>query len=795
MSSIDALPGVVTFADLVRALTAPLLQPDGTTRPFRPPPDAQQRQAVEAPAAKPLFIVAGPGTGKTASLTLRILKLILVDGIAPRGILATTFTKKAAEELRSRILGWGFRVLEVLRNDPLLTPQQRAFVAGLDINQVLTGTIDSLAEQLLRLHRPPGTQPPILVDDFVSKTMMLQEGLFGGARWQDADLDSFLLGIQAPNGSRFGYHIGAKAGLLQQLWERRHQDQVVWTQFSTAGPASELAARQHVVDAFTAYQAALGRKLMVDFSTLEHELLSRLRSGQMGEFTDELQIVLVDEYQDTNLMQEQIYFELAKACGGALCVVGDDDQSLYRFRGATVDLFRDFATRYQAVFGKTPQTVFLTNNYRSSSQIISFVNGYATLDAGYQSVRVAGKPPLQSPMKRQGVPILGMFRPTINDLATDLARFIHDVFHGSGRTVPGGRVQRDATRGAVGDCALLCSSPMEHGASGKERLPLLLRQALETLSPPIRVFNPRGEDLATVAVCEVFGGLLAECLDPGGVIESQTAGIVRDQGTGQHKVLSRWRQQAIAFASAPSAPGGLLAFAQGWANRDPGQPDHTWPPRTTAIELIYALVHFLPELHDAPEGQVYLEAFTRQLQAAAQVGKFGGVVITDPANTALSQASVEELLRDFLAPLADGLVDVDEQLIGSFPRDQLSILSIHQSKGLEFPLTIVDVGSDLKDKRAPQFKRFPKEGGPPHRLEDLMRVHSPLGVPARSQVDRAFDDLFRQYFVAFSRPQDVLLLVGVDPAAPNGRVENVATGWDRTGVKRWAGAGVPLVLI
>ena len=67
----------------------------------------------------------------------------------------------------------------------------------------------------------------------------------------------------------------------------------------------------------------------------------------MKEFTDELEVVLVDEYQDTNLLQESLYFELAKRCGGALTVVGDDDQSLYRFRGATVDLFSDFGTRYQ----------------------------------------------------------------------------------------------------------------------------------------------------------------------------------------------------------------------------------------------------------------------------------------------------------------------------------------------------------------------------------------------------------------------------------------------------------------
>src|SRR4051794_39207381 len=105
---------MLTIEDLVRALAT-----------FRPPPDAQQQQAVNAPAYAGLFIVAGPGTGKTASLTLRILKLVLVDGVPPRGILATTFTKKAAEELRPRILGWGFRLIDFLRNDPALTTKQK----------------------------------------------------------------------------------------------------------------------------------------------------------------------------------------------------------------------------------------------------------------------------------------------------------------------------------------------------------------------------------------------------------------------------------------------------------------------------------------------------------------------------------------------------------------------------------------------------------------------------------------------------------------------------------------------
>jgi DNA helicase-2/ATP-dependent DNA helicase PcrA len=143
----------------------------------------------------------------------------------------------------------------------------------------------------------------------------------------------------------------------------------------------------------------------------------------------------------------------------------------------------------------------------------------------------------------------------------------------------------------------------------------------------------------------------------------------------------------------------------------------------------------------------------------------------------------------FLAPIADGTAKVDEELMESFPRDRLSILSIHQSKGLEFPLVIVDVGADFRtNHHAHAFKRFPQRPATPHLLEDAMRPHSPLGVPRRAPMDRAFDDLYRQYFVAFSRPQDVLLLVGLTESHPDqGQIRNIATGFARDGVNHWAG--------
>lgn len=153
-------------------------------------------------------------------------------------------------------------------------------------------------------------------------------------------------------------------------------------------------------------------------------------------------------------------------------------------------------------------------------------------------------------------------------------------------------------------------------------------------------------------------------------------------------------------------------------------------------------------------------------------------------------------MRDFLGPIASGLVQVNEDLLETFPRDRLSILSIHQSKGLEFPLTIVDVGSDFKTNAAGhRFKRYPVSGGPPHRLEDLLRPYSPLGAPPRSHIDRAFDDLYRQFFVAFSRPQDVLLMVGLNATAPGGHVSNVATGWTRDGNSLWEPPKRPFEMI
>lgn len=148
----------------------------------------------------------------------------------------------------------------------------------------------------------------------------------------------------------------------------------------------------------------------------------------------------MDEYQDTNLLQERIYFALGTAAiekGGSIAVVGDDDQSLYRFRGATVELFADFPGRLHGHRGIAARTVYLQTNYRSTRNIVDWYSGFVDLDPDYGLARVGGKPPLSAgrPGSYDNYPVLGMFRPDVQTLARDLAGFVNEVFDGSGVVV------------------------------------------------------------------------------------------------------------------------------------------------------------------------------------------------------------------------------------------------------------------------------------------------------------------------------------------------------------------------
>ncbi len=739
--------------------------------------DDHQRDAVMADTAESLFLVAGPGSGKTTVLTLRVLKLIFVDGIDPATILATTFTRKAAAELRSRVLGWGDRLRHALGNGA--TPAQTAWLKKLDINRVFTGTLDSIAEQVLRDFRAPGMTPPVVLDEFVAQALLFREGVLGTRVWCNDALKEYLKGLCKEN----RVSMRTVGGIMREIRQRLIHDQVDRQLFRASQPAEV----HDLFAAIEAYEQKLANLQGLDFALLEQTFLDRLLDGSLQRFVTPLRMVLVDEYQDTNFLQESIYFELAKAAlanDGAVTVVGDDDQSLYRFRGATVDLFRDFTVRFKQRTTVSPRTIYLNTNYRSTPAIVTYCMKYVAHDTAYISARVVGKPALVS--GRNGslpFPILAMFRKDCEALATDLAAFVRDVV-GKGRQVcVAGQqitIRVDPDRGSVGDIALLCSSPAEYSSTHKERLPLLLRKKL---LPQIQVFNPRGQEFSEVKCVAQVGGLILECIDPGSAIQSDLASKGRLPGEVV-TAFTTWRNIAVDYiASNPQAQGknrhSLEDFVSAWQQRTPQQ-GGKWPDSVELMTLLYNLITWIPDMQEDAEGLVYLEAITRTITQSAHFSSFQAEIRNDAT---FGSKSVAAVIQDILSPLAAGQIDIDEDLLETLPRDRLNVLSIHQAKGLEFPLVIVDIGSDFKNNNhAQRFKRHPKTHGRPQALEDALRPHSALGKPARPALDRAFDDLLRQYFVAFSRPQDVLLLVGLcDPKTgkPKTSIPNMAVGWDR----------------
>ncbi|MDI6723129.1 MAG: ATP-dependent helicase [Methanobacterium sp.] len=722
-----------------------------------------QNKAISAPINQSQFIVAGPGSGKTTVMVLKILKFIYVDDIHPSSILATTFTRKAAAELRSRILSWGDQIRQYLLQDSSYSAIHND-LKRLDFNQIITGTLDSISEDILRNHRDPGAAPPVVVEDFVANALMMRIGLFSQERHHEEDLREYLINLR---GTKFGFNTSEMSKILLEIKDRFYHDQVDFYAFRDQNddPGCKLAC-----DAIADYINELKDKLLYDFAMLEQEFLNKLQDGKLDKFLKDIKLILVDEYQDTNLLQEKIYFHLAKAAienKGSIIVVGDDDQSLYRFRGATVDLFTNFKERIQNELNITHDLINLSKNYRSTECVVDLCNDFACLDVKFQPARVEGKPPIEP--ARSGdftdFPVLGMFRRDIHTLAEDLAKFIHQVIYEDGYEFEyKGRVyniQADPKEGSPTDISLLLSSPRERNFGGKPRLPLRLREKLMEVNPAISVFNPRGQSLERIYWVSILCGLILECIDPEGLVQDNIEKLPR---SAKYR-FGKWREAAKKYVEEnpePAEPVNLKHFVDAWKTRTPlGR--RKWKRDVPLMDLVYKLVTWIPVLQDDVEGLVYLEAVTRTIAQTGFFSNYGSEIVFDEKYPELEEYSLKEAYWNIFVPIATGAIDVDEDLLETLPDDRVSFMSIHQAKGLEFPLVIVDVGSDFRQSYPAQaFKRFPEDGGKSCTLEDELRLYCPLGAPDREGRDRAFDDLIRQYFVAFSRAQDVLLLIGLN---------------------------------
>ncbi|HSN23837.1 MAG TPA: UvrD-helicase domain-containing protein, partial [Methylomicrobium sp.] len=281
-----------------------------------------QRQAVTAPS-RAMLVLAGAGSGKTRVLVHRIAWQIQVQGVSPHSILAVTFTNKAAREMRGRI------------EELLQRPTHNLWI----------GTFHGLAHRLLRRHAKQARLPETFqvmdtADQLRVIKRILQAMNLDEARWPPKQVQWFI-NAQKDEGIR-ARHMPETGDLYQQ----------------------------QMIAIYRAYEELCDRSGLVDFAELllrVHELL-RDNPDVLSFYQQRFQEVHVDEFQDTNTIQ-YAWLRLLTRDRNNLFVVGDDDQSIYGWRGARIENIYSFQKHFPG-----HEVIKLEQNYRSTGNILKAAN-------------------------------------------------------------------------------------------------------------------------------------------------------------------------------------------------------------------------------------------------------------------------------------------------------------------------------------------------------------------------------------------------------------------------------------
>lgn len=298
--------------------------------PILNPLNEAQRAAVAAPLV-PVLVLAGAGSGKTRVLTHRIAWLIQAEHASPYSILAVTFTNKAAGEMRGRV-------------------EQ---ILGAPPGVLWIGTFHGIAHRLLRLH------------------------------WRDAGLTQGFQILDSDDQQRLVKRLIRANDLDESRWEPREVQWFINSNKDEGRRPKDLKAgndptRAQMIRLYTLYEEACARAGVVDFAELllrAYELW-RDRPDLLAHYRQRFRHVLVDEFQDTNAIQ-YAWLRLIAGPEGHPFVVGDDDQSIYRWRGARVENLQQFRRDY-------PQARLyrLEQNYRSTAAILAAANALIANNSG-----------------------------------------------------------------------------------------------------------------------------------------------------------------------------------------------------------------------------------------------------------------------------------------------------------------------------------------------------------------------------------------------------------------------------
>jgi DNA helicase II / ATP-dependent DNA helicase PcrA len=304
----------------------------------------QQLEAVTTTEG-PVLVIAGPGSGKTKTLVDRIVYLVSEKKINPENIMVSTFTEKASKELISRV------------SNKLLRLNIR-----INLNEMYIGTLHSLFLRILEENREFSRlkRNYKVMDQFDQQFL-----IFRNLRTFDAIENINFIYNDEKN-------YWKKANLLSDYIKKISEEYLDIYEMKDSKEAIVIA----LANIYTHYKTLLNENNFLDFATIQtetYEMIVRNKSV-LDKLHNKLKYIMVDEYQDTNTIQEMILLKLCEK-NNNICVVGDDDQGLYRFRGASIRNILEFPDNFNEC-----KKIYLDTNYRSHKGIINFFNEWMSIN-------------------------------------------------------------------------------------------------------------------------------------------------------------------------------------------------------------------------------------------------------------------------------------------------------------------------------------------------------------------------------------------------------------------------------
>ncbi len=721
-----------------------------------------EQKAVITHGTGPLWVIAGPGSGKTEVLVLRCLKLTCVDRINPNSIIVTTFTKKAAKNIQDRLAIYkGY------------FDRADADLKSVDLFGMRVGTLHSLCNDIMQEYRYEEYQNYRLFDDdnidqllFVREHSELTSG--------DATPEIYLplwkhfhflaerfnsTGYQWTESKPFLPHRWIRTNATVQLFNRIVEDLIDVSQMRAEGGIWKTLA-----DAYTEYQQSLESHKACDFAHLQLKFLDFLGSQSSRKFLrgdDSLDHpgvshVLVDEYQDTNPIQEEIYLRLAQHPPHNLCVVGDDDQALYRFRGGTVECMVNFDRACQCAWNSEVEVSLkpLSTNYRSHPDIVDWCDKYIKSFPvmTQRGARVSDKPSLvpdsQWRTRRTSWGAQLSEYPAISYLVgqtrADLANRFAQLICG---------LRENGVVNDLNQCVLLLRSTQSKPRSAGPYQEALAQNG-------ISIYNPRSRTFLEYPEIQTTLGALVAILDSN---QRQISKMKQDNPI--RGMIESWIRAYECYAVPQSSFSDYVKYAIDRISKIPANSTVTQSSsqgatkiNATIQEIFYHMISLEPfaTWRLDPERRVRLGQLSKVLESYCMlpfpddIGSTRGTLRTDSHEDGqLKPLQLNHLYHSLVGLLvSEGLNDPeDEEVI--CPPGRFPIMTVHQAKGLEFPFVFVSNIGVQNVKRGPELL-----------LEDTMHQFriKPLATAFEAQ-QRAEQDNIRFFYVAYSRAEYSLVLL------------------------------------